>query len=57
MEKNFILDIISGGCCMIETADTGDDGRLSHLFGDFELERIARADKKIDPVNHWWLDA
>jgi hypothetical protein len=42
---------------MIKTADTGDDGGLGHLFGDFELERIGRADKKIDPANHWWLDA
>lgn len=45
---------------MIKSINMGKDGGLGHLFEDSELEPIrvqGRAERQIDPVDRWWLDA
>ncbi|HOO54066.1 MAG TPA: hypothetical protein PLM24_05545 [Methanothrix sp.] len=45
---------------MLEAIPRAANGGLVHGFEDFDLERVprdGRADKQMDPVDHWWLDA
>ncbi len=58
--KNFISDVVSGVGCMIKAINMGKDDGLGHLFEDLQLEPIrfqGRAERQIDPVDRWWLDA
>ncbi len=45
---------------MIKAINMGKDDGLGHLFEDLQLEPIrfqGRAERQIDPVDRWWLDA
>ena len=60
MVKNFISVVRVRWGCMIEATPWGNNGRFGYGFKDLDLGRIRRdgtADKRIDPVDRWWLDA